>query len=575
MEGIIEHQTSTLNFILTEKTRAQWQDSPELAPFLEPLDQLDGAPGLPDLTYLLKLMRLTCISHEEQSNRFFLLLESYCAIAEPPVLAEVLARFLLEGGEPFPSMTTKNEGWLAWALDYKPELARKGDMVKRLWRMAERRAEGIEKLAIQYIVTMLINKKQIEKEAQSRSQQDSARMDVDQDASFYPGRRSHDILYMLHCGPLADQYLPLWDDESVLNALVKLRDGSDQRALENQLLSLINVLDRFFSWIESQNHKESVEELKRRIASYTKAPELFMFAMDNILKYLDGRWIKNDTTEDNVSKPNMRATSLMAINKDREPIHYSASDSQGGYGFSESKNAIRGRPLRDKQVSKALDRGQSVRQFETADLVSQCIRGQDTGDVEQFLRRFLAHIGVRVDTAMVNVTAAASKHTAQQRDKILLRLISENAVYRSIMVSAIEQVHWTAASLCLPVIQTMLRCSIAHWSSCKNTSPRSYPKELEEAVWLAQLAEQTGLIPDPVNQATVLFPLVESRDVGLILEQCYYVLLVRNADAPAHPPLDSNSPEISLLRRLIFKHAASTFHLMPLFAGAGAGSAQA
>lgn len=81
--------------------------------------------------------------------------------------------------------------------------------------------------------------------------------------------------------------------------------------------------------------------------------------------------------------------------------------------------------------------------------------------------------------------------------------------------------------------------------------------------------DKTGLIPDPVNQASVLFPLIESKDVGLILEQCYYILLVRNADAlqqqgrPQH--LDDQGPEISLLRRLVFKHATKAFHLMPLF----------
>jgi hypothetical protein len=79
---------------------------------------------------------------------------------------------------------------------------------------------------------------------------------------------------------------------------------------------------------------------------------------------------------------------------------------------------------------------------------------------------------------------------------------------------------------------------------------------------------KTGLIPDPVNQASVLFPLIESKDVGLILEQCYYILLVRNADAlqQGRPPhLDDQGPEISLLRRLVFKHATKAFHLMPLF----------
>ncbi|KAF8942800.1 hypothetical protein BGZ52_012237, partial [Haplosporangium bisporale] len=114
-------------------------------------------------------------------------------------------------------------------------------------------------------------------------------------------------------------------------------------------------------------------------------------------------------------------------------------------------------------------------------------------------------------------------------DKILLTMMSENPVYRRVMISAMDADR-RSASLCLSLIQGMLRCSVVHWSTCKNTVPTAYPKELKDAIWIAQLAEQTGLIPDPVNQAATLFPLIESRDVGLILEQCYYVLLVRNAD---------------------------------------------
>ena len=86
------------------------------------------------------------------------------------------------------------------------------------------------------------------------------------------------------------------------------------------------------------------------------------------------------------------------------------------------------------------------------------------------------------------------------------------------------------------------------------------------------MGTQTGLIPDPVHQAVVLFPLIDCKDVGLLLEQCYYVLLIRNADILQQPQvlgaqitLDSTGPEVSLIHRLIFKHAARTFHLMPLF----------
>ncbi|ORY96083.1 hypothetical protein BCR41DRAFT_364927 [Lobosporangium transversale] len=149
--------------------------------------------------------------------------------------------------------------------------------------------------------------------------------------------------------------------------------------------------------------------------------------------------------------------------------------------------------------------------------------------------------------------------------------MAETPLYRRIMTSAMEQARRSAAAICLPVIQGMLRCCIAHWDTCKNTSQQAYPKELEEAIWVAQLAEKTGLIPAPINQAVVLFPLIYSKDIGLLLEQCYYILLVRNADVLQHPqpqrlpPLPQDSLEVLLITRLIFKHAERTVHLLPLF----------
>ncbi|KAF8931869.1 hypothetical protein BGZ58_007371 [Dissophora ornata] len=416
MEQIIDQQSSTISFILAERTKAQWQDSPEFVSLIEPLWHLDEAPIVPDLNYLMKLMHLTCEADEEQSNRLFLLLESYCAIAEPQVFAEVLARLMLEGGEGYPSSTSKTgEGWLGWALDYKPELARKGQMARRLWKMAQQRGEDIEKLALQSIVASLIRQQEFEKEAQSQVQQSGNSRDVGQDAFKYSSSRMHDVLYMLHCGPLADQCLPLWDDESVLNALVKLRDGGDQRSLENQLLGLANLLDRFFSWIESKDYEECVEQLKLRIASYTKTPELFAFAMDAIMRYLDGRWIRSEFKDEGIAKPKAISTSLIEINREREPIHYMTTDPQGGYGFSESKNAIKGKSLKERELPTSHDRGPSTRQFEVADLISRCFEGHEAGEIEQLLRRLISHLTIRVDTAMISASSAMIKHTAQQR----------------------------------------------------------------------------------------------------------------------------------------------------------------
>ncbi|KAG0236336.1 hypothetical protein BGX31_003987 [Mortierella sp. GBA43] len=523
MEQVLDLQCSTINVILAERTKTQWQESPEFASLLDPLLYLEDAPNPRGITHLSKLMHLACQSDDEQSTKIFLVLEANCAIAEPTVFAQLLSRFVLEGGAEYPSQSTGTKGWLAWSLDYKPELARRGQMLRRLWKMAEGR-EDIENLAIQLIVASLIKKQEAEKDAAKQRHQGLGTRGTDQDKTRTPGRNYHDVLYMLHCGPLADRGLPLWDEESALNALVKLRDGGDQRAVENQLLILVNLLDRLFSWIESKESEECVEQLKLQVSLFTKAPELLVFAMDTVLKYLDGRWSRSDSKDEVTAHPRSLTTSLLEINRSREPVRYVSTEPVGAFGFGDSRNGTRGKSLKERDFPRTNDRGSATREFEIGDLVA--------------------------------------------RDKVLLRLIAENPAYRRIMVSAMDQVHWSAASLCLPVIQGMLRCSIAHWSTCKNGSPKSYPKELEEATWLAQLTEQTGLIPDPVNQASVLFPVIESKDVGLILEQCYYILLVRNADAlqQGRPPhLDDQGPETSLLRRLVFKHATKAFHLMPLF----------
>ncbi|KAG0380643.1 hypothetical protein BGX24_006588 [Mortierella sp. AD032] len=558
MDDILQLQSSTIRTTIADTTRVQWHGYADFAPMLEGLPNPGDVPPTPPLYLFLNLMSLAKEADDEASDRAFLKLQSYCVGADPALFAQILARFTLEAGESYPSLSSKAKttGWLEWVLDYKPGLLRKGDMARRLWTTAKQRGEDIDKMAIHWIVAVLSKKQELAADASRRRKQEESIGNNTQSWSMVQYQSHHDTLYMLHCGPLAQQGLPLWDVESVLNALVKLRDGADYGAFENQALLLTNTLERIFTWLESTDSDDSIEELKSRAAIYSKVPEIMLFAMDTILKYLDGRWIKEESKGETRSKA--LTISLIDINRDRQPIHYKSTGLAGSFSFQDGSYINRGKSLRGKEEPKIQGRSPSVREFEVADLVARCMDGHDPVIIEQLMRRFVLHLGMRVDTVMVSATSAAMKHAAQQRDKILLRLMAETPAYRRIIVSAMEQ--------------GMLRCLIAHWNACKSTSSKAYPKELEETAWLTQLAEQTGLIPDPINQAASLFPLIDSKDVGVVLEQCYYVLLVRNAESlqiqqhPAEPvPADSQGPEISLIRRLIFKHATQTFHLMPLF----------
>ncbi|KAF9108091.1 hypothetical protein BGX29_003287 [Mortierella sp. GBA35] len=545
MDEILQLQNSTIRTTIADTTRAQWHGYAEFAPMLEGLPNPSDVPPTPPSHLFLDLIGLAKEADEEASSKAFVMLQSYCVGADPVLFAQILARFTLEAGEPYPSLSsqTKTTGWLEWILEYKPELLRKGDMTRRLWATAKQRGEDIEKMAIHWIVAVLAKKQELAADASRRRKQEESIGNNTQSWNMVQYQSHHDTLYMLHCGPLARQGLPLWDNESVLNALVKLRDGADQGAFENQTLILTNVLERIFTWLESTDSDDSIEELKSRAATYSKVPEIMLFAVDMVLKYLDGRWFKEENKDETRSKA--LTTSLTDINRDRQPIHYKSTGPAGSFSVQDGSYINRGKSLRGKEEPKTHGRTQSEREFEIADLVARCMDGHDPAMIEQLLRRFMSHLGMRVDTAMVSATSAAMKHAAQQR---------------------------RSAAICLPVIQGMLRCLIAHWNACKSTSSKAYPKELEETTWLAQLAEQTGLIPDPINQAAVLFPLIDSKDVGVVLEQCYYVLLVRNAESlqiqqqPGQQvPADSQGPEISLIHRLIFKHATRTFHLMPLF----------
>ncbi|KAF9582115.1 hypothetical protein BGW38_000625, partial [Lunasporangiospora selenospora] len=213
----------------------------------------------------------------------------------------------------------------------------------------------------------------------------------------------HDIIYMLHCGPLADRTLSLCDSESVLNALVQMRDGSTHESFENQLLILANLLSRFFHWIDSQENEECIEQLKLRVASYAGTPELFVYILDSIFRYLDGRWARTPEVKEEAPRPKpITTTSLLDINREREPIRFSSSGQTGGYmNYGDTRLFARGRSLKEREIPKGHARGAEERAFEISDLVARCIDRQDDPEaLEQLMRRFNMHLGMKVDTAM-------------------------------------------------------------------------------------------------------------------------------------------------------------------------------
>jgi len=141
---------AVIDYILAEKTRTQWQDYADLAPVIENMLQhnfqtnkaLEQKHSLPQL---LKLLQLTYDSDEEQSLKLFSTLQSYCTIADPLVLAQLLTQAIVSNGELYPPMAEVGVGWMNWALDYKQDLIKKGEVVKQLWKIAKARGEDIEK----------------------------------------------------------------------------------------------------------------------------------------------------------------------------------------------------------------------------------------------------------------------------------------------------------------------------------------------------------------------------------------------------------------------------------------------
>ncbi|KAG0346716.1 hypothetical protein BG004_001012 [Podila humilis] len=514
----------------------------------------------------LQLLRLLQLTYESEEDKVFLSLQTYCTVAEPFALAQLLSHAMLSNGEFYPPMASDpGAGWMNSALDYQRELIKKGEIVKQIWKIAKSRGEDIEHQVIQMVVAAMMKARE-----QEKNPEESKEADSDQHLSTI---HKHNIYYMLHCGPLAGLELPLYDTESVINALARMRDGLHCESYENQLLIIVNLLDRFIMWLDSIDSEDSPEELKERV------PELLVYTLDTMIKYLDGRWLKTQRKEP-VRLLNNLNVSLLDINRGREVDQYVSTSLTGAQRYVDSKHTTRGRSLRERQTPSKVGRTMVEQEFEISDLIARCLEGHNTAVMEQVVRRFVLHIGMRVDTAMVSASTPAAK-VVQQRDKILLTMMSENPVYKRIMSSVMEADQRSAA-LCLSLIQGMLRCSVAHWTTCKSASPGAYPKELKDTIWMSQMAAQTGLIPEPINQASALFPLIDSRDVGMILEQCYYVLLVRNMDilqqSASGTSRSSNAktqnsmvqsvaggPELALIRRMIVKHATRAFHLMPLF----------
>lgn len=147
MEDIFRLQNSTIRTTIADTTRAQWHGYPDFAPMLEGLPNPGDVPPTPPLYSFLDLISLASEANDEASDKAFLQLQSYCVGADPALFAQVLARFTLEAGESYPSLssTAKTTGWLEWVINYKPGLLRKGEMARRLWTTAKQRGEDIDK----------------------------------------------------------------------------------------------------------------------------------------------------------------------------------------------------------------------------------------------------------------------------------------------------------------------------------------------------------------------------------------------------------------------------------------------
>ncbi|KAG0224730.1 hypothetical protein BGW42_004928 [Actinomortierella wolfii] len=269
------------------------------------------------------------------------------------------------------------------------------------------------------------------------------------------------------------------------------------------------------------------------VSYYAKTPILLYFIADSLLGYLEGRWL-DSKLKSAIPTAKSPDESLLEMNMRRVPVRYFATEDTPQVPII-SHNATQSKSLKERVVPEPRGRSASRREFELSDLFARCVEQHGPEEAEQLMRRIILHLGMRVDTAMVGVTPTLAKHTAQQRDKILLQTLSETPVYRQMMVAVME-CDPRSASICGPALLGMLRSLIAHWNTCKNPSPSSYPKDLETTIWLGQLTEKTDLVPYPASLAYVLFPLVSSKDIGVILEQVYFANVVQFSMRPLPVP---------------------------------------
>ncbi|KAF9166538.1 hypothetical protein DFQ26_007610 [Actinomortierella ambigua] len=625
MARLIELQDSVIETLLMERTRARWRDYADFSQLIDSLQAMaesNGSLEKDSASRLVELFTLASATGAGRTGLAFMALEAYCAIADPYEFAVTLSRLAIHGGEPYPPFRPHcaKAGWLENSLEYREGLHQVGDMFRRLWKVAVTRGEGIETVATRQIIQHLEREKVRRHDGLRWSMQAlpgappaPADHDIDQE-----DRHRHDLYYMLHRGPLKDHTTPLSDPESLREALIMVVEKLEGVSIDQQLLSTTQLLERLFIWIEDKDAQDDVDGIKTK-----------------------GRWLdsKLKTVAPTTKNPD---ESLLEMNMRRVPVRYFATEDAPQLPIV-GPNATQSRSLRERVLPEPRGRSASGREFELSDLFARCVEHHGPEEAEQLMRRIILHLGMRVDTAMVGVTPTLAKHTAQQssvlfslttnivrqqekpeQDKILLQTISETPIYRQIIVAVME-CDPRSASICGPALLGMLRSLIAHWNTCKNPTPGSYPKDLETTTWLGQLIEKTGLVPYPASLAYVLFPFVTSKDIGVVLEQVYFANVVQLTLRPSAFPRSVNGsasdevvttlpsdqesrninstsgqlapartieqqsssstsssgdqgetgggrqesspkdPELQLIHRIIFKHAVRTSHLLPLF----------
>ncbi|KAG0224729.1 hypothetical protein BGW42_004927 [Actinomortierella wolfii] len=271
MTRLIELQDSVIETLLMERTRARWRDYPEFSQLIESLQAMAESHGSLEKDNASRLVDLFTLASATGSGRMglaFMALEAYCAIADPYEFAVTLSRLAVHTGEPYPPFRPyhANAGWLENSLDYKEGLQQKGDMFRRLWKVAVTRGEGIETIAIRQIIQHL------EKEKARRH--DSLRWSIQVPSGTPPAptdhdidpedRHRHDLYYMLHCGPLRGRIVSMTDLDSLQEALVMLIEKSEGSSIDQQLLSAAQLLERLFVWMEDKDIQDDIDFIKTK-----------------------------------------------------------------------------------------------------------------------------------------------------------------------------------------------------------------------------------------------------------------------------------------------------------------------